>query len=114
MRGQGRGLVVGFAAGVVLTLGVLGLLALVGAGGDEKRNVPARPAKPRQAVYTLRAGDAARRPAASTRCVAGAEGGFPNLYCTRIGGGRFSVAFYEDSFVVWRDPDHAQSFRWKP
>jgi hypothetical protein len=37
----------------------------------------------------------------------------PNLYCQRIGGGRFAVAFYDDSIVVWRDPDHAQSFRWK-
>ena len=55
-----------------------------------------------------------RRPSASTRCEASGEAGAPNLFCTRIGGGRFAVAFYEDSFLVWRDPDHAQSFHWKP
>lgn len=114
MRGQGLGLAVGLVAGVGLTLGVLGLLALVGAGSDSKRNVPARPAKPRRAIYTLRDGEAVRRLTAATRCEASHEGGFPNLYCTRIGGGRFAVAFYEDSVLVWRDPDHAQSFRWKP
>jgi len=76
--------------------------------------VPARPAVPRPSVYTLRDGDAVRRPTAATRCEASTEAGSPNLYCTRVGGGRFSVAFYEDSFLVWRDPDHAQSFKWKP
>ena len=114
LRGQKLGLGVGIAAGVALTLGVLGVLALVGTGGDQKRTLPARPARPSGVVYTLRTGDTARRPAASTRCLASAEGGSPNLYCTRVGGGRYSVAFYDDSFLVWRDPDHAQSFRWKP
>jgi hypothetical protein len=113
MRGQWLGLAVGLVAGVGLTLGVLGVLALAGAGGDEKQNVRARPARPRPAVHTLRTGDTARRPAAATTCVASVEAAAPNLYCTRIGGGRFAVAFYEDSFLVWRDPDHAQSFRWK-
>ena len=92
---------------------MLGLLALVGAGGDSKRDAPARPAKPRPTVYTLRDGDAVRRPAASTRCEASQEAGAPNLYCTRVGGGRFDVVFYDDSVLVWRDPDHAQSFHWK-
>jgi hypothetical protein len=114
VRGQKLGLAVGLVAGVGLTLGVLGLLAVVGAGSDSKRTVPARPAPPRPIVHTLRYGDVARRPPAAVSCQASGEAGRPNLFCTRIGGGRFEFVFYDDAVVVWTDPDHAQSFNWKP
>ena len=52
-------------------------------------------------VYTLRSGDIIRRPTAGTQCVASGEGGFPNLFCTRMGGGRHQVIFYKDSVLVW-------------
>jgi hypothetical protein len=52
-------------------------------------------------VYTLRDGDVVLRPGAATRCEASGEGGVPNLFCTRIGGGRHQVIFYKDSVLVW-------------
>jgi len=52
-------------------------------------------------VYTLRDGDVVLRPEAATRCEASGEGGVPNLFCTRIGGGRHQVIFYKDSVLVW-------------
>jgi hypothetical protein len=52
-------------------------------------------------TYTLRDGDVALRPAAATRCKSSAEGGVPNLFCSRIGGGRHQVIFYKDSVIVW-------------
>jgi hypothetical protein len=39
-------------------------------------------------IYTLHDGDVILRPDAATRCEASGEGGSPNLFCTRIGGGR--------------------------
>jgi hypothetical protein len=72
----------------------------------------------RQRVYTLRDGDVVLRPEAATRCVASAEGGFPDLFCTRIGGGRHQVVFYRDDVLVWplaAGPDAAPfSYRWEP
>jgi len=51
-------------------------------------------------------------------CEASQEGGFPNLFCTRIPRGRYQVIFYEDSVLVWpraRGPDSAPfAYKWKP
>jgi hypothetical protein len=52
-------------------------------------------------VYMLRDGDVVLRPEAATRCLASGEAGIPNLFCTRIGGGRHQVIFYADDVLVW-------------
>jgi hypothetical protein len=68
-------------------------------------------------VYTGRQGDVFRVPSAATRCIVSQEGGFPRLYCARIGGGRYTVDFYKSSLYVWRNgnPDRpAFSARWTP
>ena len=41
------------------------------------------------------------RPAAGTRCEASGEGGVPNLYCTHVGRGRYSVVFYDETVLVY-------------
>jgi hypothetical protein len=69
-------------------------------------------------IYTLRDGDVVRRPEAAAQCGAYAEGNFPNLHCTRIGGGRGSVVFYSDSIHVYdsKSEPFEPSFtvRWQP
>ncbi len=58
-----------------------------------------------------------RVPAAATRCVASQEGGFPNLFCTRIPQGTYPFVFYRDSVVVWGPggPDkETASYPWQP
>jgi len=84
---------------------VLAVVVLTG-GGDGKR----------RELYTLRTGDVARAPLAATRCEASAEGGTPNLFCTRTPGGRYEVVFYEDTVLIYRagDPDNARALPWKP
>ena len=52
-------------------------------------------------VYTLRDGDIVLRPQAGARCAAESEGGDPNLFCTRIGGGRHQIILYKDDVLVW-------------
>jgi hypothetical protein len=67
-------------------------------------------------VYTGRAGDVFRVPSAATRCLVTQEGGFPRLYCSRIGGGRYTVDFFSTSVLVWRNGNTnspAFSARWK-
>jgi hypothetical protein len=69
-------------------------------------------------VYTLRDGDYVRRSQAAVECLASQEGGFPNLFCLRIGGGRHSIVFYKDSVQVY-GPDAepltpSESFDWQP
>jgi len=58
------------------------------------------------------------RPEAATRCEASSEGGAPNLFCTRVGGGRHQVVFYKDSVLVWplaAGPDGPPfAYRWAP
>jgi hypothetical protein len=74
-------------------------------------------ATPARHVYIGRLGDVLRVPAAATRCLVSAEGGFPDLFCSRIGGGRYTVSLFPDSILVWRNgnPDKpAFSARWKP
>ncbi|SRR6266540_2473528 len=58
-----------------------------------------RPTATRHHVITLREGDVVVRPEAAARCQASQEGGSPNLFCTRVGGGRHQIIFYSDS--VW-------------
>ena len=50
-----------------------------------------------------------RDPQTATRCEASGEGGFPNLFCTRMSRGRYQIVFYEDAVQVFDllDP-HAQ------
>jgi hypothetical protein len=82
---------------------VLGIVVLAGSRGD-KRHVK------------LRTGDVALAPLAATRCEASAEGGTPNLFCTRTPSGRYEVVFYTDEVLIYRagDPDNARAVRWKP
>jgi hypothetical protein len=93
----------------VLTLAVLGIVVLAGSR-DGKRHVSVR------AFYTLRTGDVVRAPLAATRCEASAEGGTPNLFCTRSPGGRYQIVFYGDDVLIFRvgDPDNPRAVRWKP
>jgi hypothetical protein len=109
LRNEKVGLAVGAAAGVLLTLAVLGVLALAGDRDNKRRDA-------RRAFYTLRTGDVVRAPLAATRCEASSEAGAPNLFCTRTPGGRYQVIFYEDSVLIYRigDPDNPRSLRWKP
>jgi hypothetical protein len=78
---------------------------------DDGSPPPARPH-----VVTLRTGEVAVRAEAATRCEASVEGGFENLSCTRLGGGRYSFVFYEDAVQVFgpkgepTDPD--LTLRW--
>lgn len=68
-------------------------------------------------VYTGRQGDVFRVPSAATRCSVTQEAGFPRLYCSRIGGGRYTVDFFRTSILVWRNgnPDNPVfSARWRP
>jgi hypothetical protein len=69
-------------------------------------------------TYVLRDGDVVLRREAATRCLASQEGGFPNLFCARIGEGRHDVIFYSDVVQVWphaRGPDAPPfSYRWEP
>jgi hypothetical protein len=68
-------------------------------------------------VWIGHQGDVLRVPAAATRCTVSAEGGFPDLFCSRIRRGRYTVTFYSDTIQVWRNghPEKpAFSARWKP
>jgi hypothetical protein len=68
-------------------------------------------------VYTGRQGDVFRVPSVSTRCLVTVEGAFPRLFCSRIGGRRYTVDFFRSSVLVWRNgnPDAPVfSARWRP
>jgi len=69
-------------------------------------------------VFTLRSGDVVRRPQAAVECGAYQEGGFANLHCFRIGGGRHTFVFYNDSVQVFgpgAEPlTPTDSFDWQP
>jgi hypothetical protein len=69
------------------------------------------------AIYTGRQGDVFRVPSTATRCLVTVEGAFPRLFCSRIGGGRYTVDFFRTSILVWRNgnPDAPVfSARWRP
>lgn len=103
----------GLAAFAVAVAGALGGFAVYtfgwhdGGGGKHASH-----------VFTLRDGDVIVRPSAATRCEASGEGGRPNLFCTRLHGGRHQVIFYSDSVLVWpleRGPDGPPfSYFWTP
>ena len=84
--------------------------------GPREDDQPAPRMRPR--IQTLRDGDVAVRREAAARCEAAAEGGGPNLYCTRLGGGRFSFVFYDDTVLVYGplgDPTEPDlSLDWEP
>jgi hypothetical protein len=42
-----------------------------------------------------------RDPLTRTRCEASGEGGHPNLFCTRMGRGRYQIVFYSDEVQVF-------------
>jgi hypothetical protein len=67
-------------------------------------------ATPTARVFTGRAGDAFRVPAAATRCVVSQEGGATNTICRHmpLGRARYSVVFYRDNLLVYRNgrPDN--------
>ena len=102
LASQKLGLAVGVAAGVVLSLATVTVLVLVG-NRDSKGGGSARPAPRRSAFYTLRTGDVVRAPLAATRCEASGEAGFPDLFCSRIPRGRYTVTFFSDTIQVWRN-----------
>jgi hypothetical protein len=96
------------------------LLILAAAGGfvlgRETSPSSSRETRARH-VYTGRQGDVLRVPAAATRCAVSAEGGFPDLFCSRMPRGRYQVVFYEDSFLVFQNgkpDDPVFSARWRP
>jgi uncharacterized protein YecT (DUF1311 family) len=97
---QRRGLAIGAAVGVVATLAVVAVAVLVGSR-DSKRSTPARPAPRSHVIYTLRQGDVVRDRQTATRCEASAEGGSPNLFCTRMTKGRHQIVFYKDAVFVF-------------
>jgi hypothetical protein len=95
-------------------LAVAGAFALGRTTADTKRPPP--PVEPRSRVfgkvsptnhvYALRTNDVVTVPGARMECVASHEAGFPNLLCSHVPAGRYSVAFYTDSFLVFRGPDN--------
>jgi hypothetical protein len=84
--------------------------------GRETKNGGPTVTEGRSHIYTARAGDVFRAPEAATECLVSQEGGFPDLFCTRIPRGRHHVVFFEDSFLVYRIGNTTPVFsaRWKP
>jgi len=118
---QRLGVAVGTALGVALSVAVFAVAVVLTGGKESKRNVPARPASVPggHVIYTLRQGNVVRDPLTATRCEASAEGGSPNLFCTRSTPGRYEIVFYSDSVLVFDlqkkdreplDPDYV--FKW--
>lgn len=66
-------------------------------------------------VYVLREG-VVRVPAAATRCEASGEGGFPDFVCSRLPRGLYTVSFFSDDLLVFRNgkEDPVFSARWEP
>ena len=63
------------------------------------------PAATNSRVFTGRAGDVFRVPAAATRCAVSQEGGSANTICrhTPLARARYSVVFYRDNLFVYRN-----------
>jgi hypothetical protein len=89
----------GLAAFAVVVVGAVGGFAVYTFGWHDSGGSMA--GGKAQRVITLRDGDVVVRPSAATRCVASREGGRPNLFCTRLHGGRHQVIFYSDAVLVW-------------
>jgi hypothetical protein len=104
----------GLAAFAVAVAGAVGGFAIYTFGWHDDSGEGRRTSH----VITLRAGDVVVRPSAGTRCEASGEGGRPNLFCTRLHGGRHQVIFYPDAVLVWpleRGPDGPPfSYLWTP
>jgi hypothetical protein len=100
---------IGLALATVVAVAVAGFAGYkIGRDGNAERRSRTDPsirtvtdASGAHRVITLRYGDIVRRPDAQTECLASAEGGFPNLFCTRMKGGRHEVIFYSDTVLVW-------------
>jgi hypothetical protein len=89
----------GLAAFAVVAAGAVGGFAVYTFGWHDSGKSAA--GRRTQRVITLRDGDVVVRPSAATRCEASGEGGRPNLFCTRLHGGRHQVIFYSDAVLVW-------------
>jgi len=98
---QKLGIVIGIALGVALTLGVLAVVLVLVGGRDSKSDKQARPVPRDRVIYTLRTGDVVRDPLTATRCEASGDGGYPNLFCTRMRQGRYQIIFYSDEVQVF-------------
>ncbi|MGZ4414207.1 MAG: hypothetical protein ACXVRZ_07545 [Gaiellaceae bacterium] len=71
-------------------------------------NPAVAPAASSARVYTAAVGDVVRVPAAATRCEVGQEAGAVNLVCAHTTRARFSVVFFKDNLLVYRNgnPDN--------
>ena len=60
-------------------------------------------------TYTLRAGDKVRIPTIQQVCTLSAEGGAPDLFCSRPSHARHEVTIFRDNILIWKvgNPDHA-------
>jgi hypothetical protein len=54
-------------------------------------------------VYTGRLGDVFRVPGAAARCEVSQEAGAPNLICFHVPRARYSVVFFKDDLLVYRN-----------
>jgi hypothetical protein len=99
------------AALAIVVAGAVGAFAVYTVGWRDGSEAHSR-------VTVLRDGDVILRPEAATRCEASHEGGQPNLFCTRLNGGRHQVIFYRDDVLIWplsRGPDGPPFiYRWQP
>jgi len=63
----------------------------------------------RHRLYTIQSGDLIRLSATATECEVSAEGGIPDLFCTRVGsGGRYQVVFWNDSVDIFDLARHGE------
>jgi hypothetical protein len=85
------------------------------AGGFLFGRATASESKANRHVYVLHEG-IVRVPAAATRCEVSGEGGFPDFVCSRHPRGRYTVSFFSDDILVFRNgkEDPVFSVRWKP
>ena len=66
-------------------------------------NPAAAPAASKGSVYTARVGDVVRVPSAAAQCKVGQEAGAVNLVCAHTPRARFSVVFFKDNLLVYRN-----------
>ncbi len=71
-------------------------------------NPAAAPAASNGRVYTAGIGDVVRVPSAAARCEVGQEAGAVNLVCAHTPRARFSVVFFKNDLLVYRNgnPDN--------
>jgi hypothetical protein len=96
--------------GTIVAALVVCCIVAVGAGFALGRATTASSAAAagKSRVYTGRAGDVLRVPAAAARCTVSREAGATNLICVHTPRARYSVVFYRDNLFVYRNgnPDN--------